>query len=144
MTTHDDITRLLSDALSAFNSDLPVSPTILARKAMAVCDPDTESPEIVRFAAELHFRQMARGLLRTAYEETNDQQSEMFDKLQDRYPGTGDNAGVYVPLNQMTSEDFEHNIHRLRAEAAAKNAHADALRAKYAELKESGHFEAVA
>ena len=141
MTTHDDITRLIGDALSGFNSDFPVSPTFLARQALQSCDPDDESPEIIRFAAELQFRQIARGILRQEYEMNDDSQKELFEKLQPRYPGAGENDGFYVPLLHMSADDFEHNILRLQSEADAKQAHADALQAKYNELQSAGHFQ---
>jgi hypothetical protein len=146
MTNTDDLLQVLRAALVSYNDDDAVSAISLADEAMKQIDPDGKSPSLVAFGCSLAPRQMARSLLRKTYEEREEHsiQEDLFGGLQDRYPGTGNHKDLYVPRMQLTRDDRYFNIHRLEREAAAKQRHADALRAETEELEASGFFDIAA
>jgi hypothetical protein len=142
MASTDDLLNLLKRHLLASAPAHSVSPELLADTAYRNLDPDEVSPPLVAWACVLELRQMARQLLRRTYDGAQDEagQGDLFTGLQDRYPGTGEHRGLYVPRAQMTYTDRLFNIARLRREAQAKLAHADALEAETAELRAQGYW----
>lgn len=131
MNPTNELNDLLRVALCEYSSDMPVSAEALADTAVRSIDPTDLSPRLIKWAGILELRQLARQILRREYgnesDIDNDAQYELFDSLQDRYPGAGNNKGSYIPRDLMTIEDYEVNIARLRNEASAKLKHADAL-----------------
>lgn len=142
MTATDDLLNLLRRELIAYDNSRSVSAEILADEAFKKIDPDEMSPPLAAWSCVLNLRQMSRQLLRREYEPQPEEsgQISLFDGLQERYPGVGDHKGVYVPRMQMSYADRMHNIRRLRKEAEAKLAHADALEAETEKLKSLGFW----
>jgi len=135
--THQ-LQNLLRNALVSYSADMPVSAESLSATVIDEIDPQHAAPVLVRWGCVLELRQLARPMLRREYEEKDERQQEMFDALQDRYPGAGKNKGSYIPRHMMTAKDYMANIERLRNEARAKLKHADALEAEYLEKVSSG------
>jgi len=142
MTNTDDLIVALQKHLIAFKADTPISAEWLASSALKDLDPEDEAPTLVSFGCNLQLRQMARDLLRKTYDPiaAESPQSEMFEKLQDRYPGFGRNKGKYIPRHLMTLEDRQGNIDRMTREVKAKLEHRDALQAETDELIKAGAF----
>jgi hypothetical protein len=111
-----------------------ISPTWVASEAMQELDPDRTSPMLVYAGCNLQLRQIARGQLRRKFQPDDDKGAEhdLFPGLQQRYP-TARSARAedpeYVLLEHLTMTDIDYNVARLRSEARAKLAHADALEA---------------
>lgn len=88
-------------------------------------------PTVYRLA-HLQCRQIARAMLREFFEPEEDASKvvhPLFPDLQWRYPvarSAGDEP-VYVKTELMTREDWLYNVARLRADAASRQRHADAL-----------------
>ena len=86
-------------------------------------------------AAHLQLRQIARKLLGTSFESDGDTpkdaEHELFDGLQKRYPISRQEGEepTYRLLEELTHEDRQFNIRRLRREGNKKLADADALQA---------------
>ncbi len=134
MNPSNELNKLICDELETFSSDLPVSAEVLADIVIKKIDPSEDAPILVRFGCVMELRQMSRSLLRREYKsDTESQQGELFEGLQDRYPGAGNRSGTYLPRSMMSISDYEMNIKRLRKEGAAKIAHADALNAEMIE-----------
>jgi hypothetical protein len=110
-----------------------VSPAWLATEAMQELDPGRSAPPLVYMAANLQLRQMARAICRQRFEDDGDgaEQHDLWPDLQRRYPAvhSTDAEPEYVLLEHLTEADVVFNVNRLRAEAAAKMRHADALEA---------------
>jgi hypothetical protein len=103
---------------------------------MRTIDPAGKAPSLVHLGCHLQLRQIARELLRGKYEpddnSRDDAQHELWPDLQERYPTArtaGSEEPEYVLLEHLTDEDIAYNVGRLRAEAEAKQHHADALEA---------------
>lgn len=122
-----------------------VSPVSIANDAMAVLDPRMRSIPRVYQGCHLYLRHVARAVLARAYDPADKKKrerdgkalGELF-KLQERYPQahTADlEDPVYVRKEEMSKEDIEYNVTRLRSEGRAKLAHADALVAWWNEAK---------
>lgn len=81
----------------------------------------------------LQLRQIARQRLAKQYDrDPEEERGGLFKDLQWRYPSARSadlDDPVYVLRDQMTAEDVGYNVARLRAEASAKQQHADALEA---------------
>jgi len=110
--------------------EISVSPALLSSKVMDEIDPEQAAPVMVRIAATLELRQLARSICRKHVEEGEDQasQSTLFeDQLQPRYPAHRGGEEMYVLREHLTLREREDNISRLRKEAASKARHADAL-----------------
>ena len=123
-------------------SERSISPSWVATEAMLEIDPAKVAPALVQLGCHLELRQIARSVLRTVFEPSAEaatqlvdgeaqRQHELFPDLQWRYPKArtaGKNEEpVYVRLEELTPNDVAFNVSRLRSEALAKLAHADAL-----------------
>jgi hypothetical protein len=142
MSETSQLQDLLRGALLAYSSEMPVSAETLAGVVIDQIDAEGSAPILVRWGCVLELRQLARPMLRREFEQQDiDQaQGELFEGLQDRYPGVGDHKGMYVPRQMMTLPDYDANIARLRHEAEAKQKHADALAAERDEKVRLGFF----
>jgi hypothetical protein len=115
--------------------EIEVSAASLAAEAMIELDPNNNAPIMVRVAADLQFRQVARGILRGVMRDEEDDVEQasfaLHDALQKRYPtahSATNSDPTYILLDHMADEDFAFNIQRLEREADAKTAHARALK----------------
>lgn len=118
-----------------------ISISVLADVVYARIDPRKISPMLVKMAAVLELRQIARGTCRErqARAETESESGSLFDfQLQPRYPAERQGEDVYVLREHLTYNERHRNIARLRREAAAKSAHADALEAETEQLIRQG------
>lgn len=131
------LTDIIARIIETRRDQSKISPSWVATQAMVELDPTRLSIPLVYLAAHLELRQIARGLLRQWFEEDEEdpenesKQHELFPGLQRRYPvarNKGDEP-EYVRLEEMTDEDGEYNMTRLRREAMAKLHHVDALAA---------------
>lgn len=134
MTEERELHQLLVAIYERRRDEVRVSPSWLATEAMIEIDPDRISPSRVYMAAHLELRQLARGICRRVADPTEEstEQHEMFPGLQKRYPEArtaNSDEPQYVLLEHLSEEDVAFNVRRLRAEASAKMAHADALEA---------------
>lgn len=130
------LTDIIAQIIETRRDETKISPSWIATQAMTELDPDHHSIPLVYLAAHLEMRQIARGLLRQWFEdsdpETDDGESlqhELFPSLQRRYPCVrrkGDEP-EYVRLEEMTDADIDYNVTRMRRESMAKLHHADAL-----------------
>jgi hypothetical protein len=128
--------------------DVPVVPALIAKCALDVIDPNSDSPKLVSYATNLYLREIARRRLARAFdpvESKNTDQVEMFEKLQDMYPAhrpdaSGNMEFAYVPRMQLTYEERLFNIDRMQKEISSKQKHVDALSAETATLVDSGFF----
>lgn len=90
---------------------------------------------LIWIGCHLELRQIARSLLRKRFEPEDDGKDgcdELFPDLQWRYPAArsaNEPEPSYILREMMSDTDVGYNVARLRAEAAAKNQHADALEA---------------
>lgn len=125
--------------------DIPISPALVAKCAMDILDPDNITPSTVAYAANLELRQVARKILRRAFDpiDPDNTQSEMFENLQDKYPAHRGDEIVYVPRMQLTYDERMYNVSRIEKEAESKLRHADELRAETEELAAQGFFDEV-
>lgn len=140
---HNQLTEILRECITQFDSDIAISPAILASQAMKMMDDGGVSPVLVAYSSNMNLRQIARKLLRREFDpvyEDDSGQSEMFTGLQERYPCLRADDFVYVQRMRMTLEEREFMVSRLRKEALAKTQHADSLQAETEELKIAGHF----
>lgn len=131
----DQLTSLLREEYNLYDAvgKIEISPEDLAQAVYKRIDPRYVSPPLVQHAAILELKQLARGICATRQleDERNVEQGSLFDiQLQPRYPARRDNRDVYVLRAHLTLEERNENIARLRAEAEAKHAHADALQAE--------------
>ena len=117
-------------------SQVRVSPSWLATEVMQMLDPERSSHPIEYAMAHLQFRQLARAAFAGRWEKpasgSRTEQHDLFPDLQTRYPIGNRSEGQepeYVLLEHMTEDDVAFNVARLRSEARAKMAHADALEA---------------
>lgn len=121
-----------------------ISPAELANYTYRVIDPGSVAPDLVTAAAILTLRQMARAICRARNREEQDNvedggQETLFEmELQPRYPARRNEDEVYVQRERLTFEERQIIIAKLRAEASAKSAHADALEAETEKLIRAG------
>jgi len=128
MSATKELIDRLRAAQESYSADLPISAEIIANQVISDIDREGLSPDLVRWAAILELRQLVRPLLRKEYEDEESPQNELPGfQLQDRYPGSGDRKGLYLPRGMMSFEDYSANIERLDKESAAKKKHARAL-----------------
>lgn len=123
--------------------EIGISPALLAAKALDAIDPAGASPVLVRIAASLELRQLARSVCRAQIEDEDDEeatdQGELFAvRLQFRYPATRGGDEIYVLRDHLTIAERRSNSERLRREGAAKVRHARALDAETEKLIASG------
>lgn len=112
-----------------------INPSWIATEALKEIDPAGRSVDLVRLGCHLQLRQIARAECRTLFEDSEDGDEPRFsgfEGLQWRYPTARSKRNEepeYVLRDQMTNDDVEYNVGRLRREGRAKLAHADALEA---------------
>lgn len=137
MSDIDYVVRLIRDEYARLDNDnaVAISPAKLADIVFSLLDPGEKSPHYVQTVAILELRQLARTecakqhLEGEAEVEQQQGQQDLFEyRLQGRYPARRDNDDVYVLLAELTPEELDLNVRRLRNEAAAKAQHADTLR----------------
>ena len=116
----------------------------LAEAVLKFIDPGSISPALVRHAAVLELRQLARAICRARYEENQkqhevEQSGDLFDfELQPRYPAQRDGDEAYVLRLHLTIDERRENSARLRSEAKTKLRHANALDAETDDLIRKG------
>ena len=110
-----------------------ISAREVAEGAYAEIDSERTSPLLVQASCKNDLRRRAESALRTlsmAEQDAIENQGDMFNgRLQSRYPCNREDVSVYVSPPDMTDEELAANVARLRKEADAKSAHADALEA---------------
>lgn len=129
-----------------------IFPDDLAHETFKEIDPETDSPALVRIAALLELKQLARAICRQrqADSERESEQAGLFEfQLQERYPaqrGASEDGPTdgYVLRARLTIEERRKNINRLRREARAKISHADALEAETESLIRQGNLQEAA
>lgn len=130
MNTMDDVSSVIASIIERNRTEGRIEPGWVANEAMMTLDPTRVSPPAVYFGCTLWARQIAREQLRKKFEgQKENAQHDLFPELQWRYPAAHDGPGQpnYVLLELMTDADIAYNVDRLRQEAEAKLAHADAL-----------------
>ncbi|MFL5253256.1 MAG: hypothetical protein ACJ8AI_10245 [Rhodopila sp.] len=109
-----------------------LNPAWLATEAMHAIGFARNLNEIGYLGCHLQFRQIARSFCRKHFEPAQSDEPDLFPgTLQQRYPRRPENEDeepVYVLLD-LLDDDVAYNVMRLRKEARAKLAHADALEA---------------
>lgn len=128
------------------SGEVVVSPALVAARTMERLDSTSASPTLVAFAATLELRQLARSICRRVSNlDDPSGQGALFDgQLQRRYPAVRASEEVYVLREHMTLDERRANVARLRAEAASKARHADALEAETEALLARGLLSAAA
>jgi hypothetical protein len=133
-------TETIARIIDQRRDEVSISPSWVATEALAAMGAgwmlggDDGLPTVYRLA-HLQCRQMARQLLRQAFEPSEDADKAthpLFPDLQWRYPEKRSAAReepVYIKLELMSREDWQFNMQRLRADAASRLKHADALEA---------------
>jgi hypothetical protein len=120
-----------------------ISPSWVAGEALTELDPphDVERHHpLIWLGCHLELRQIARSILARRFdpEAAEPETDDLFPDLQWRYPearSANQPEPTYVLRDLMSDADVGYNVARLRAEAAAKNRHADALEAWHRERK---------
>jgi hypothetical protein len=134
------------DALDA--TEATINPAHVAARALERLDPASGAPVLVSYAAVLQYRQMARSICRKIAmvdDPGADGQSSLFDgQLQRRYPAHRSGEEVYVLREHLTLAGRRANSARLRAEAASKLQHANALDAETDALVARGYLSDAA
>ena len=137
MTPREDsqLAEIVARIIDIRRGQIGIYPSWIATEALKVIDPASQSPELVRLGCHLQLRQIARAQCRKLFEDSEDDDEPRFtgfDGLQWRYPtarSKGQPEPEYILRDHMTDDDVDYNIARLRSEARAKLAHADALEA---------------
>lgn len=142
---YDQVMQIVRKQFALLDQDgeMVVNPAVVAAHVYAELDAAAISPTLVQYTSVLELRQLARSVCRKKYEDDDSAavQVEMFDgALQPKYPAERNGERVYVPRAQMTVDEYNFNITRLRTEAMAKAKHADALQAERDERERLGHF----
>lgn len=108
-----------------------VSPSWLATEVMVEIAFPRDLHPVGYLGCHLQVRQIARAFCRRKYEPLDEQDDLFSGALQHRYPKAGSDRDnpEYILLDSLTERDVDFNVGRLRSEAAAKLAHADALEA---------------
>ena len=138
MTSEErQLTEIILKIIDTRRDQLYMNPSWVATEGLNEIDPERIAPVLVRLGCHLHLRQIARANLRKQFDasdEDMDAEPEFaeFKQLQRRYPTARSKKSeepVYVLRDHMTDDDVAYNVARLRSEARAKLAHADALEA---------------
>ena len=148
MTDTEQLNSLLRDQYKLLDSvgTVEIEPSELADLVYRQIDSQTVAPHLVQMAARLELRQLARAVCRYLNTEAAEgtEGASLFDmQLQRRYPTDREGRNPYVLRDHLTLEERHQNIERLRKEANAKLAHADALEAETEELVRRGVLTAV-
>jgi hypothetical protein len=129
------LAEIVARIIDIRRSQVRINPSWIATEALKEIDPAGRSVDLVRLGCHLQLRQIARAECRTLFEDSEDGDEPRFsgfEGLQWRYPASrskGKDEPEYVLRDQMTNDDVEYNVGRLRREGRAKLAHADALEA---------------
>jgi hypothetical protein len=134
MTEERKLAEIIARVIDLRDSSISISPSWVATEAMQVLDPERTAPMLVYAGCNLQLRQIARSQLRGRFQsdEDNGDKHDLFPLLQRRYPTSRSvrtDEPEYVLLEYLSDVDIGFNVARLRAEAMAKLAHADALQA---------------
>ena len=137
--TTEELNDILREKYNALDDAgvIAISPADLAQATYNEIDPRKVAPVLVRLAAILELRQLARAICRRRHidSERIAEQGNLFDfQLQPRYPATriieGEKEEVYVLRMHLTYKERMENIQRLSREIDAKTVHRDALQAE--------------
>jgi hypothetical protein len=129
------LTEIVARIIDIRRGEVRINPSWIATEALKEIDPANTSVALVRLGCHLQLRQIARGQCRKLFEDGDDDsepQFTEFKELQWRYPtarSKGQSDPEYVLRDHLTDRDVAYNVARLRTEARAKLAHADALEA---------------
>lgn len=137
ITADMDLSELVGLIVERRHEEVRISPIAIANECMALIDPKVRSVPRVYQGCHFFLRQLARAALARAFDPADKKKrardakalADLF-KLQARYPKahTADlEDPVYIRKENMTREDTEYNVSRLRSEGRSKLAHADAL-----------------
>lgn len=127
------LAELIGRIVDTRRAEARINPQWIATEALLELDPGKRSPELVRVGCHMHLRQLARACCRRLFEGAEDEDEPVFEgfrELQWRYPTSHSHdkpEREYVLRDLMSDEDVSYNVARLRSEAHAKLAHADAL-----------------
>jgi hypothetical protein len=140
MKSSEELSHLIRAKYNVLNDArvIAISVADLAENVYEDIDPQGLAPELVRSAAVLELRQLARAICRSRQvsDENQSQQGSLFEQLQPRYPNC--KGDTYILREHLTLEDRQWNIERLRKEANVKLIHADALAAETEHLVSIG------
>ncbi len=143
-----ELNDLLMEERDAIPEDQDIDTELLALAVLKRLDPRNLTNILIRHAARLELKQMARALCRRWHAEEEDlaENGNLFDfRLQLRYP-TADQDNerdIYRTINNLNVVDFDYNIERLESESKRKQLHADALRAERDARVRSGALQAA-
>jgi len=140
MAEIDPLVEIVARIIDTRRDEPGISPSWVATEGMRELDPRhtvERAQPLVWLGCHLELRQLARGILHRRFgpgrdEKDDDDRGSLFPDLQWRYPSARSATAeepIYVLRDLMTEADVKYNVSRLRAEAAAKNKHADALEA---------------
>lgn len=127
-----EIHRIVDD-LGAAVSISPASIAIILKDRFA---PDGGVEPHIQYAAQEHFKQMARGVLGGRFDpvkKAEDAEQELFSThLQPRYPvpHKASEDAVYKLRAELSEDERKWNVSRMRKAATALQMHADALEAE--------------
>lgn len=141
----EQLNDLIRKAYSELDELKPVAVYVsqIGERVLLEIDPTEQAPSLVRWAAFLELKQLARAVCRLRQEqsERESESGNLFDfQLQPRYPAEREHDDAYVLREHLTIDERRKNVARLRAEASAKLAHADALEAETEHLIRTGRF----
>lgn len=133
--THEEsqLTAIVARIIDIRRAQVRINPSWIATEALKEIDPSARSVHLVRTGCHLQLRQIARAECRKLFEDADDDCEPRFtgfDGLQWRYPTARSKSKAepeYVLRENMSDTDIAYNVARLRHEARAKLAHADAL-----------------
>ena len=142
MAKNSDLGNLrlvLLRAYAQFSDNVDVSPALLATTALVELDPDKITPQQVYIAAHLQLRHISRQICREKFgpDSVTPEYHPLFPELQPRYPAahSSEEDPVYRSLANLTDEDYEYNLGRMRKEISAKTRHYDAFAAHYQSVR---------
>lgn len=135
--THEEsqLAEIVARIIDIRRAQVRINPSWIATEALKEIDPAAQSVRLVRQGCHLQLRQIARAQCRHLFEDSDDITQPRFTEFEDlqwRYPtvrSKTQDEPEYVLRDQMTAADIRYNVARLRQEANAKQAHADALEA---------------
>ena len=127
----DDLKKDVLQVFERHKMEISISPSWLATETMVYIEFPRELHAKGYAAAHAHYCQIARGVCRREFTEEVAEHHELFPDLQKRYPiqHKASEEPQYVLLDHLEELDGRFNVERLRSEAGAKLAHADALEA---------------
>jgi hypothetical protein len=129
------LAEIVARIIDIRRAQVKINPTWIATEALKEIDPASRSIALVRTGCHLQLRQIAREQCRKLFEDDEDEAQPRFpaiEGLQWRYPTQrtkDEHEPQYVLRELMSDGDVAYNVARLRSEAEAKLAHADALEA---------------